>query len=280
MSEHSKEQFNSFMRQLKGTNRSLNFYCDFGKISRNVRNIAINLNTLNYLLTVKNLKQGVEDIWGQNPQAFNVLGILVAIRDDTNELVLNDLGAVVKMNDYYKNSQSVYNFIVETGLSNVFLSHQITNLVDYVFGIETGLDTNARKNRSGVIMENTIGSIFTRFDIPFSTQVSSKKYPDLKGLGTDEKVFDFSVSTKEKTYLIEVNFYSSGGSKLNEVARSYSELSPVINNNPKYEFVWITDGIGWNQASNKLEQAFNIISNIYNLTTIDQFISQLKSEGF
>ena len=105
----------------------------------------------------------------------------------------------------------------------------------------------------------------------------SSEWPAITdALGDDEKRFDFVVETADKTYLIEVNFYSGGGSKLNEVARSYSDIAPKINAVDGFEFVWITDGIGWNSAKNKLQEAFNIIPNIYNLTNINEFINGIK----
>ena len=75
---------------------------------------------------------------------------------------------------------------------------------------------------------------------------------------------------------MEVNFYSGGGSKLNEVARSYSDIAPKINSVPGFEFVWITDGIGWKSARNKLQEAFSIIPGIYNLTSIQEFLARIK----
>lgn len=95
-------------------------------------------------------------------------------------------------------------------------------------------------------------------------------------LGDDEKRFDFVIKTTSKTYLIEVNFYSGGGSKLNEVARSYSDIAPKINSVPGFEFVWITDGIGWKSARNKLQEAYNIIPSIYNLTNIKDFLDGIR----
>ena len=95
-------------------------------------------------------------------------------------------------------------------------------------------------------------------------------------LGADNKRFDFVIRTSQKTYLIEANFYAGGGSKLNEVARAYSELAPKINAVPGYEFVWITDGIGWNSARNKLEEAFEHVPSVYNLTNINEFIQMIK----
>lgn len=151
-------------------------------------------------------------------------------------------------------------------------------MVDYVFGVETGLDTNARKNRSGHLMEGQVASILNNAGINYRQEVYSTEYPALSVLGEDNKRFDFVVETNRCQYLIEVNFYSGGGSKLNEVARAYSELSLKINAVDGFEFVWITDGKGWNSAKNKLEEAFYTIPNIYNLTSIDEFIKQVKEE--
>ena len=161
-------------------------------------------------------------------------------------------------------------------MAEIFQSRRIKNLVDYVFGIETGLDTNARKNRSGHIMENTVAKLFRDAGISFRQEVYSSEFPNLSVLGTDEKRFDFFIETSSKRYLIEVNFYSGGGSKLNEVARAYTELAPKVNSVSGYEFVWITDGIGWKSARNKLEEAYNTIPSVYNLTNISSFIESLK----
>lgn len=158
-----------------------------------------------------------------------------------------------------------------------FRKPEIKDLVDYVFGVETGLDTNARKNRSGEITEKLVAKIFANANIEYSQQVSSNTFPAVANvLGADQKVFDFVIKTVTKTYLIEVNFYSGGGSKLNEVARSYTDVAPKVNSIEGFEFVWITDGIGWHSAKNKLQEAFTAIPSIYNLTTIKEFIDMVK----
>ncbi len=145
-----------------------------------------------------------------------------------------------------------------------------------MFGIETGLDSNARKNRSGHIMENHVKGIFNAHGVPFQQEVYSSSLKELSCLGVDLKRFDFVIETADKTYLVEVNFYGGGGSKLNEVARAYTEIAEKINGLPKYEFVWITDGKGWCSARNKLEAAYNSIPCVYNLTTITDFIKRIK----
>ena len=127
-------------------------------------------------------------------------------------------------------------------------------------------------------MEGQVASIFDNANVVYRQEVYSTEYPELSVLGEDKKRFDFVVETNRCKYLMEVNFYSGGGSKLNEVARAYSELSPKINNVEGFEFVWITDGIGWKSARNKLEEAFYTIPHIYNLTTVGEFIAQIKNE--
>lgn len=266
-----------FISQLKETNQTLGFFCDFEKISQNVRDIEISLNILNYLIGKDDLMVAVNDIWQRDSSAFNVMDILIAVRDDGKKKVIDSLGECVLLKQLFASPDRVVEFLNETGLADLFKSNRIKDLVDYVFGIETGLDSNARKNRSGHIMEDTVQAIFEEKGIVYRKEVYSSAYPSLtEVLGEDEKRFDFVIETGGKIYLIEVNFYSGGGSKLNEVARSYSDIAPKINSVNGFEFVWITDGIGWKSARNKLQEAFSIIPNIYNLTTINDFLRKIK----
>lgn len=276
MSTHTKEQFNIFLSQLKETNATLDFFCDFDKIQTNVDSIAIKLNQLNYLIGQEDLDNAIHRLWNENSTVFSVLEILIAVRKKGNIKVIMPNGEIKPINTFSKNVESVIEYIHATGLDNVFRNKQIKNLVDYVFGVETGLDSNARKNRSGKFMENQIASILDNAGISYQKEVFSTEFSELSVLGKDKKRFDFVIKTKTCTYLIEVNFYSGGGSKLNEVARSYSELAPKINALNGFEFVWITDGIGWKSAKNKLEEAFYVIPHIYNLTNINDFIEIIK----
>ena len=270
------KNFNLFMSQLQETNQTLDFFCDFDKISANVAEVEMSLNTLNYLIGKDDLAKGVAEIWQRDPKVFEVLGILIAVRDEGRKPVVDKNGNVVLLKSYFESCSKVVEFLQGTGLAEIFQSRRIKNLVDYVFGIETGLDTNARKNRSGHIMENTVAKILKDNGVSFRQEVYSSEFPELSVLGTDEKRFDFYVKTPTKKYLIEVNFYSGGGSKLNEVARAYTELAPKVNSVKGFEFVWITDGIGWKSARNKLEEAYNSIPSVYNLTSIESFVKILK----
>lgn len=271
------DRFNDFMKPLKETHFSLKDYVDFPKVAANVEAISVKLNQLNYLIGQTDMAAAVERLWEENAKVFSVLDVLIAVRTKDKKKAIDGNGNIHLVSDYFTSPRQVTKFLNETGLTEVFQNKQIKNLVDYVFGVEVGLDSNARKNRGGHIMENLVANIFASNGISFEQEVYYTEFPEIvKVLGADQKRFDFVVRTPETTYLIEANFYTGGGSKLNEVARSYSELAPKINAVPGFEFVWITDGIGWESARNKLEEAFAHIPSIYNLTNINEFIEKLK----
>ena len=272
------KNFDLFMSQLQETNQTLDFFCDFAKISENVSEVEMSLNTMNYLIGKDDLSHAIQEIWQRDSKAFEVLSILIAVRDEGKKPVVDSNGNVVLLKSYFESPIKVVEYLTETGLADLFQSRRIKNLVDYVFGIETGLDTNARKNRSGHIMENTVAKIFKEYGITFQQEVYSSVFPELSVLGTDEKRFDFFIETSSKRYLMEVNFYSGGGSKLNEVARAYTDLALKVNSVNGFEFVWITDGIGWKSARNKLEEAYNTIPSVYNLTNISDFLELIKDD--
>lgn len=265
------------MSQLKETNATLEFYCDFKKINKNVDAIAIKLNQLNYLIGQEDLDGAIRRLWDENPKVFSVMDTLIAVRKKENKKAVLKDGSVKLISKFFEDVEGVIEYVHGTGLDDVLQKKKVKNLVDYVLGVETGLDTNARKNRSGHLMEEQVSAILDNAGIKHRQEVYSTEYPELDVLGEDKKRFDFVVETDHCKYLIEVNFYSGGGSKLNEVARAYSELSPKINSVDGFEFVWITDGKGWESAKSKLEEAFYAIPNIYNLTTITDFIKIIKA---
>ena len=271
------KDFKLFMSQLQETNQRLDFFCDFDKIAANVDNIKLSLCMLNSMIGTTDLRRSVETIWNRDRSAFSVMDILIAVRSEGKKVVLNSAGDCIILDRLFTSIDGVMEYLEGTGLADLFRQKKINDLVDYVFGIETGLDSNARKNRSGHVMEGMVASILKKNGIKFRQEVYSTEWSNLQRvLGDDEKRFDFVIQTPKKTYLIEVNFYSGGGSKLNEVARSYSDIAPKINSVPGFEFVWITDGIGWKSAKNKLQEAYSIIPSIYNLTSIMEFLQEIK----
>ena len=275
---HTNEEFEKFIAQLKETNQTLEFFCDFNKITQNVDEIKLSLCMLNSLIGTQDLRKSVELIWKRDKSAFSVMEILIAVRGNDRKKFIDKSGNCHSLSSMFKSVDKIMEFLEDTGLADLLREKKVKDLVDYVFGIETGLDSNARKNRSGHIMEAAVEDLLIAHDIDFSKEMNSKDWPELSTvLGEDEKRFDFVVQSNGIKYLIEVNFYSGGGSKLNEVARSYSELAPKINSLPGFEFVWITDGKGWKKAKNKLQEAYNIIPRVYNLTNVEEFLDEIKA---
>lgn len=204
------------------------------------------------------------------------MGILIAVRDDGKKSVMDSEGKCIKLTQLFESIEGVMEFLTATGLADLFRQRQVKDLVDYVFGVETGLDSNGRKNRGGHVMEATVEKRLKEKGIAFEKEVSSMRWGKLQtALGDDEKRFDFVIEKTGITYLIEVNFYNGGGSKLNEVARAYSELAPKINAVEGFEFVWITDGIGWKSARGKLQEAYNTIPRVYNLESLEEFLNEI-----
>ena len=163
----------------------------------------------------------------------------------------------------------------KSGLFDLLQNHLIGNLVDYVTGVETGLDSNGRKNRGGHLMEDLVESYIKSagfiknenyFKEMYIHEITEKWSVDLSAIsnqGKTEKRFDFVVKTNDQIYLIETNFYSAGGSKLNETARSYKTLAQEVATIEGVNFVWFTDGIGWKSARHNLEETFDIMEHVY-----------------
>ncbi|MGL2381937.1 type II restriction endonuclease [Helicobacter pylori] len=269
--------FGIFLQSLKISNRTLGFFVDWQKCLKNKNGISIALNHLNFLLgkDTKELKNCIKSLFKEYSKAFNVLNILIAVRDK-NDIVLDANGNLYPLYSYFEDDEKVYEFIRQTGLERIFCNRNIKDLNDFVFGIEVGLDSNARKNRNGKVMENHLSGLFFQAQLNFKEQVEIREFEDLcQAFGNDIKKFDFVVCGKDKTYFIEANFYTISGSKLNEVARSYQELALKFEAFPNYELIWITDGIGWLDAKSKLQEAYKSVE-IYNLSNVNDFILKMQ----
>lgn len=164
---HTKEQFDVFMSQLIETNVTLGFFSDFAKISSNVDAVSMKLNQLNYLIGKDDMDAAIRRLWDENAKAFSVLDILIAVRKGDNKKAIDRNGRIRLIEDFFKTPEDVIEYVEDTGLRQVLQDCRITNLVDYVFGVETGLDTNARKNRSGDIMGNKVAGLFTDGGVDF-----------------------------------------------------------------------------------------------------------------
>ena len=286
-----KRDFKTWFSSFTDTIASYDYYVDFKKVFANVENLKVELNILNSLIGSKNIKNEFESILTKYPDTIKCIPILIAVRE--KEMVaMDDAGKVIY--DFKKCSNNVeqYSYFMEkTGLFDLLSNHIINNLYDYVTGVETGLDSNGRKNRGGHLMENLVESYIVKagfvknknyFKEMYISDVQNKWGVDLSAIsnqGKTEKRFDFVIKTKTNIYGIETNFYSSGGSKLNETARSYKQIAEESKNIKGFKFVWFTDGEGWIGARNNLEETFDVLDNLYNIKDLEEGIINKITNG-
>ncbi len=271
--------FETFLSTLRATNRDMGFFVDWQKCLVNKDKLSISLNHLNLLLGVSkdNLQDKITLLFNEYVKAFDVLPLILAIRNE-KELVLDSNRNEISINVYLQSPKGIYDFICESGLDSIFSDRKIKDLNDFVFGIEVGLDSNARKNRGGAFMESYLRDLFAKANLRFKEQVNIVEFSDLQGsFGDDKKRFDFVIFGETMSYFIECNFYTSGGSKLNETARAYQELAPKFNRFADKNFVWITDGQGWHSSKNKLQEAYKSVE-MYNLNNVKNFIKKVQND--
>lgn len=279
--------FSTWLSGFRDSIADYGYYIDFEKVHRNVDGIKIELNILNSLIGSNNIKGDFKELIKKYPETLKCIPLLLAVR--SNEIYCQDEnGGYMYQFDfgrYPPNGHACYEryayFMEHTGLFDLLQNHIINNLVDYATGIETGLDSNGRKNRGGHLMENLVESFIKRagfvkgktyFKEMYIHQIVTKWGIDLSAIsnqGKMEKRFDFIVKTPTMIYGIETNFYGSGGSKLNETARSYKTLALETDTIDGFTFVWFTDGKGWTSARNNLEETFDVMEHIYNIKDLE-----------
>ena len=276
--------FNEWLSKFKTSISDYTYYVDFEKIYKNIDKVKVELNILNSLIGSKNIKEEFQNILIKYPETLECIPLLLAVRsreifvkDEINEYLFKFDKMVYSINDYIK-------FMKESGLFDLLQNHIINNLYDYVLGIEVGLDSNGRKNRGGHLMENLVESYIIKAgykkDVDYFKEMYLKDIEkkwnldlsEMSGNNVSTKRFDFVIKTDNQVYVMETNFYSSGGSKLNETARSYKMLAQESKKVNGVTFIWFTDGTGWNNARKNLEETFNELETMYNIDDLENGI--------
>ncbi len=273
--------FNEWFSHFKSSISNYAYYVDFDKIYKNVDKVKVELNILNSLIGSEKIEDDFQNIIIRYPETLECIPLLLAVRsseifvkDEINEYLFNFKKLVYSVDDYIR-------FMRESGLFDLLQNHIINNLYDYVLGIEVGLDSNGRKNRGGHLMENLVEDYIikagykkneTYFKEMYLKDIEKKWNLDLSamsGNNVSAKRFDFVIKKENMVYVIETNFYTSSGSKLNETARSYKMLAEEAKKVTCVTFIWFTDGTGWNNAKYNLEEAFNVLETIYNIEDLE-----------
>lgn len=276
-----KRNFNEWLSKFKSSISDYTYYVDFKKIYRNIDKIKVELNILNSLIGSNDIENEFKNIIVKYPETLECIPVLLAVR--SNEIFIKD-----ELKEYlFKFNKMVYSiddyvrFMKESGLFDLLQNHIINNLYDYVLGIEVGLDSNGRKNRGGHLMENLVESYIRKAGIKeyykemYISEIENKwnlNLSSISGNNVSTKRFDFVIKTDNQVYVIETNFYSSQGSKLNETARSYKMLAEEAKKVNGLTFIWFTDGTGWKNARKNLEETFNELETLYNINDLENGI--------
>ncbi|MBR3091233.1 MAG: type II restriction endonuclease [Bacteroidetes bacterium] len=276
-----KRLFSEWIETFTDTIANYNYFIDFQSICNNADKYKLEINMMNSLVGNHNIEKDFIKLIKKYPEVINCIPTLLAVRANEISILDNNGNKYLYNFDQLSYSPEQYAvFMKETGLFELLENKIIKNLYDYVLGVETGLNSNARKNRSGHIMVNLVENFIIKtgykkeesyFKEMNSDQIITMwnlDVPTENIINKEKKRFDFVVKTNKYIYGIETNFYHGGGSKLNETARSYKLLAEELNKIKGFKFIWITDGYGWKTVRNGLEDAFNTIENIYNINDI------------
>lgn len=276
--------FSEWLSKFRSSIANYGYYVDFEKVHRNVDGIKIELNILNSLIGSQNIENDFENLVARYPETLKCIPLLLAVREKEIYAIDGDGEFTYNFKKANYSVEQYKIFMRKTGLFDLLEKHIISNLIDYATGVETGLDSNGRKNRGGHLMEDLVESFIVKagfkkgesyFKEMYIHEITDKWGIDLSAIsnsGKMEKRFDFVIKTDNMIYGIETNFYASGGSKLNETARSYKQLSQEADTVDGFTFVWFTDGQGWQSARHNLEETFDVMENIYSIDDLEKEI--------
>ena len=257
------------------------YYIDFETVYKNAEKLKLELNMLNSLIGSKTIVSDFDNLVTKYPEVLKCIPILLAVRQ-SEIIVLDKDGNKFEYNFKEMNYtlEEYKTFMRETGLFDLIQNHLVNNLYDYVLGVESGLNSNARKNRGGHLMEDLVENLiqkagFIKNETYFKEMdlrlIEEKWKLDMSFMSNQKqatKRFDFVIKTDNCIYGIETNFYAASGSKLNETARSYKMISEESKQIEGFEFVWFTDGTGWIPARNNLKETFDNMKYIYNINDL------------
>ncbi|MDY0051053.1 MAG: type II restriction endonuclease [Aliarcobacter sp.] len=281
-------QFDNLKSTLQDSIFTWDYFTDFEKVKSNVKKVEKELNILNYLIGKKDIEKEFIQLISEYPNIRKALPLLIAVRDDKlkETPIVTDMDRLIPENKKYIFFDSIDEeikkelliFFRESGLKNIFQNECIKNMVDYCFGVEVGFDTNARKNRTGNLMESLVEKFIKDFceenyNFKYISQATQKKIKDIFNyditIDKNSRRFDFALfdNSKNKIYLIEVNYYGGGGSKLKATAGEYQYLYDFLKAQ-NIDFIWVTDGKGWLTSLNSLEETFNHNDYVINLNML------------
>ena len=276
---NADDVFNYLIDNLKETIKTWDYFVNWNKVIRNYQDVETSLNLLNTLIGKENIEVTAKNLLKEYPKVIAVIPSLLAYRERKVKLLSNIKNFETTEYDFSKpiDLDKAVMFLKESGFLKLVSDKTIKSIPDYFIGVEVGLDSNGRKNRSGTSMEDIaeffIKDICKRNGFEYIAQATAdkikKKWNKDITVTKSSKRIDFAVNTPNKLYLIETNFYGGGGSKLKSTAGEYAEIYHQWTKDG-HQFIWITDGLGWKSTQRPLRDTFDNTDYIINLDMIQK----------
>jgi len=278
LNKSEDELFENIVSSFKRKITQWNYFVNWQKVLSNVEPFEKELNLLNYLIGKQNLETEIQQLIAKYPEVINAIPLLLAIRDNSIEVLIDTKKFIYRKFDFKKQNLSkedivsFSDFILKSGFGELLKDKKIKNLVDYATGVEVGLDSNGRKNRGGSLMELLVEEFISEttreLNIDYMPQATAKKIQEKWDISIkvdkSSRIIDFAINKNNKLYFVEVNFYGGGGSKLKSTATEYTKMNEFWNNQG-IEFIWITDGAGWHSTLKPLREYFDKANYLLNL---------------
>jgi type II restriction enzyme len=265
-----------------------NYFVNWEKVHRNIKLIEKELNLLNVLIGKENVEGEVYNLIKEYPQVIKAFPFLIAFRE-TQVAMLADVTQFIYKDYDFKSRElpdedckDLTAFFMQSGLGDLVKDKHVKNLVDYVTGVEVGLDSNGRKNRGGTMMENIVETFVKNaceeLGLEYMSQANAKKIKsrwniDVK-VDKSSRNLDFAINKNGQLYFIECNFYGGGGSKLKSTATEYVSMNAYWNAQ-NITFIWVTDGAGWKSTQKPLREYFDKADYLLNLEMLKDNILKL-----
>ncbi len=287
--------FNYFVSTLKPSNILWSYFVNWEKVLKNTKQIELALNIFNYLIGKDNFDEEFRFLLKENPNVIEIIPALV-VRSGTDEkkfkILVDYRNKKLVYEDYDFTKRDITDediekyltFVRETGLKDLLMNKKIKNLVDYMIGVEAGLDSNGRKNRGGHVMEDIVEifvkDVCVKNGFRYLKEANAGKIKRELGytvpVDKSSRRYDFVIDNGKELFIIETNFYGGSGSKLKSTAGEYRNLFDILKQ--KYKFIWITDGMGWKRTIRPLRETFEHNDYIFNLAMLENGILEVMLE--
>jgi len=281
--QNNDELFSLIMRSFKHKITRWDYFVNWLKVFENVDSIEVELNILNSLIGKDDIESESYKLIKKYPEIIRAFPYLIGVRENSIDILIDTRRFIYHHFDFSTRQLSdddcrqLAVFVVGSGIGKILRDKRVKNLVDYVTGVEVGLDSNGRKNRGGTLMEQIVEEYVLeachKLGLEYMPQATARKIQSKWHINVvvdkSSRQIDFAINNKGKLFFIECNFYGGGGSKLKSTATEYNQMNRYWNQQG-ISFIWVTDGAGWCNTSRPLREYFDKADYLLNLDLLSR----------